>query len=82
MIGLLAFQMISPLVIMVPLYRYMDPGSAHRQPGRAVLVYIAISGALFTWMLKGFLDGYSAEPRGCRDDRRLHALGPHFSASS
>ena len=32
MIGLLAFQMISPLVIMVPLYRYMDRVGIDRQP--------------------------------------------------
>jgi multiple sugar transport system permease protein len=57
MIGLLAFQMISPLVIMVPLYRYMDQvGMTDSQLG-AALVYIAISAPLFTWMLKGFLDG-------------------------
>jgi multiple sugar transport system permease protein len=57
MIGLLAFQMISPLVIMVPLYRYMDEiGLTDSQLG-AALVYVAISAPLFTWMLKGFLDG-------------------------
>jgi multiple sugar transport system permease protein len=57
MIGLLAFQMISPLVIMVPLYRYMDEiGLTDSQFG-AALVYVAISAPLFTWMLKGFLDG-------------------------
>ena len=57
MIGLLAFQMISPLVIMVPLYRYMDDiGLTNSQVG-AALVYIAIAAPLFTWMLKGFLDG-------------------------
>jgi multiple sugar transport system permease protein len=57
MIGLLAFQMISPLVIMVPLYRYMDRiGLTDSQLG-AAFVYVAISAPLFTWMLKGFLDG-------------------------
>ena len=56
MIGLLAFQMISPLVIMVPLYRYMDSiGLTDSQFG-AGLVYIAIAAPLFTWMLKGFLE--------------------------
>jgi multiple sugar transport system permease protein len=57
MIGLLAFQMISPLVIMVPLYRYMDRVSLTDSQFGAALVYIAISAPLFTWMLKGFLDG-------------------------
>ena len=57
MIGLLAFQMISPLVIMVPLYRYMDRVGLTDSQFGAALVYIAISAPLFTWMLKGFLDG-------------------------
>jgi multiple sugar transport system permease protein len=57
MIGLLAFQMISPLVIMVPLYRYMDRIGLTDSLFGAALIYIAISAPLFTWMLKGFLDG-------------------------
>ena len=57
MIGLLAFQMISPLVIMVPLYRYMDAIGLTDSLLGAAMVYIAISAPLFTWMLKGFLDG-------------------------
>ena len=57
MIGLLAFQMISPLVIMVPLYRYMDQLGLLESHFGASIVYIAISAPLFTWMLKGFLDG-------------------------
>jgi multiple sugar transport system permease protein len=57
MIGLLAFQMISPLVIMVPLYRYMDRVGLTDSHFGAALIYIAIAAPLFTWMLKGFLDG-------------------------
>ena len=57
MIGLLAFQMISPLVIMVPLYRYMDQLGLLESHFGASIIYIAISAPLFTWMLKGFLDG-------------------------
>jgi multiple sugar transport system permease protein len=57
MIGLLAFQMISPLVIMVPLYRYMDDIGLTDSQFVAALVYIAIASPLFTWMLKAFLDG-------------------------
>jgi multiple sugar transport system permease protein len=57
MIGLLAFQMISPLVIMVPLYRYMDSLGLTNSHFGAILIYIAISAPLFTWMLKGFIDG-------------------------
>ena len=57
MIGLLAFQMISPLVIMVPLYRYMDSIGLTDSHFGAIMLYIAIAAPLFTWMLKGFLDG-------------------------
>ena len=57
MIGLLAFQMISPLVIMVPLYRYMDRVGLTDSHFGAIMIYIAIAAPLFTWMLKGFLDG-------------------------
>jgi multiple sugar transport system permease protein len=57
MIGLLAFQMISPLVIMVPLYRYMDRLRLTDSHFGAAVIYIAIAAPLFTWMLKGFLDG-------------------------
>ncbi len=57
MIGLLAFQMISPLVIMVPLYRYMDRVELTDSHVGAGIIYIAIAAPLFTWMLKGFLDG-------------------------
>jgi multiple sugar transport system permease protein len=56
MIGLLGFQMISPLVIMVPLYRYMDRIGLTESHFGASLIYIAIAAPLFTWMLKGFLD--------------------------
>jgi len=57
MIGLLAFQMISPLVIMVPLYCYMDRLGMTDSLLAAGFIYIAVAAPLFTWMLKGFLDG-------------------------
>jgi multiple sugar transport system permease protein len=57
MIGVLAFQMISPLVIMVPLYRYMDGIGLTDSHLGATMLYIAVAAPLFTWMLKGFIDG-------------------------
>jgi multiple sugar transport system permease protein len=57
MVGLLAFQMISPLVIMVPLYRYLDRVAMTDSLLAAGFIYVAIAAPLFTWMLKGFLDG-------------------------
>lgn len=57
MISILAFQMISPLVIMVPLYRYMDRIGLTDSHFGAIMLYIAVAAPLFTWMLKGFIDG-------------------------
>lgn len=59
--ALLAFQMLSPLVIMVPLYRYMQAlGLAETHLG-AAFVYIAASAPIATWMLKGFFDAIPKE---------------------
>jgi multiple sugar transport system permease protein len=49
--------MISPLVIMVPLYRYMDGIGLTDSHLGATMLYIAVAAPLFTWMLKGFIDG-------------------------
>ncbi|MDZ7802345.1 MAG: carbohydrate ABC transporter permease [Trueperaceae bacterium] len=57
LIGILTLQMISPLVIMVPLYRYMERLNLLDSHLGAGMVYVAIAVPLFTWMLKGFLDG-------------------------
>jgi multiple sugar transport system permease protein len=64
MIGILGFQMISPLVIMVPLYRYMDRIGLTDSHFGAIMLYIAVAAPLFTWMLKGFIDGI---PRSLED---------------
>ena len=59
--ALLGLQMISPLVIMVPLYRYMRAlGLAEIQFG-AGLVYAAISAPVATWILKGSFDAIPRE---------------------
>jgi multiple sugar transport system permease protein len=64
MVSILAFQMISPLVIMVPLYRYMDSIGLTDNHFGAIMLYIAVAAPLFTWMLKGFIDGI---PRSLED---------------
>ena len=56
MLAVLAFQMISPLVIMIPLYRYMSwLGLLDSQFG-VIMVYIALGVPLGTWLLKGTID--------------------------
>ena len=74
MIGLLAFQMISPLVIMVPLYRYMDRLGHDRQPARRRLHLHRGGGAALHLDAQGLPRRHPAEPRGGGDDRRLHPL--------
>jgi multiple sugar transport system permease protein len=57
LVAVLALQMISPLVLAFPLYRYFASiGILDSLPATGV-VYIAILTPLATWMLKGFFDG-------------------------
>ncbi len=61
LVGVLALQMISPLILAFPLYRYFaDLGLLNSLPATG-LVYIAILMPLATWMLKGFFDGIPRE---------------------
>ncbi|NLS00372.1 carbohydrate ABC transporter permease [Rhizobium sp. P38BS-XIX] len=57
MMGLLLFQMISPLVIMVPLYRYMNRLGLLDTHFAVTMVYIALGVPLATWLLKSTIDG-------------------------
>jgi len=57
MMALLAFQMISPLVILVPLYRYMSRLGLVNTDFGAIMVYIAVGTPLASWLLKGTIDG-------------------------
>ena len=61
LLGVLALQMISPLVLAFPLYRYFASlGLLNTLPATG-LVYIAVLMPLATWMLKGFFDGIPKE---------------------
>jgi len=57
MMAMLAFQMVSPLVLLVPLYRYMSALGLVDTHFGVTMVYIAISVPVATWLLKGFIDG-------------------------
>lgn len=57
LIGILGLQMVSPLVIMIPLYRYFARLNMLDSHLSGALVYMAILVPLATWMLKGFFDG-------------------------
>jgi multiple sugar transport system permease protein len=58
--AVLGFQMISPLVIMVPLYRYMQALRLTESHLGAALVYAAVAAPIATWTLKA---GFDAIPR-------------------
>jgi multiple sugar transport system permease protein len=56
LVGVLALQMVSPLVLAFPLYRYFASlGLLDSLPATG-LVYVAILMPLATWMIKGFFD--------------------------
>jgi multiple sugar transport system permease protein len=61
LIAVLALQMISPLVLAFPLYRYFSSLGLLDSIPVTGLVYIAILMPLATWMLKGFFDGIPTE---------------------
>jgi multiple sugar transport system permease protein len=56
LIAVLALQMIAPLVVAVPLYRYFARIDLLDSHFSTTMVYIAILMPLATWMLKGFFD--------------------------
>ncbi len=56
MLGMLAVQLISPLVTALPLYRWFSTLGLINSHTAVVLVYVALSAPFATWMLTGFLD--------------------------
>ncbi|QTQ15914.1 carbohydrate ABC transporter permease [Treponema parvum] len=56
MFGILVFQMISPLVIVIPLYRYFSKLGLLNNYWSMIFVYIAINIPFSAWALKGYLD--------------------------
>jgi multiple sugar transport system permease protein len=56
MLMILAVQLISPLAIALPLYRYFSAVGLIDSQVAVVLVYIALGSPFATWMLAGFLD--------------------------
>lgn len=54
--GLLIVRMVSPLVILIPLYRYYAAINLLDTHAGVIAVYIATQTPVATWVLKGFLD--------------------------
>ncbi|MBC8609981.1 Inner membrane ABC transporter permease protein ycjP [uncultured Ruminococcus sp.] len=57
----LMFQMISPLVVVIPLYRYLSSLGMLNSLIGLTLIYIAISAPFQVWFLKSFLDTIPVE---------------------
>ncbi|MCX5478922.1 carbohydrate ABC transporter permease [Kaistia geumhonensis] len=57
MMSILAFQMVSPLVILVPLYRYMASLGLLDGHFGVTMIYIAVSLPMAVWLLKSSIDG-------------------------
>ncbi len=71
MMTILAFQMVSPLVILVPLYRYMASLGLLDGDFGVIMIYIAVSLPMAVWLLKASIDNIpksleeAAEIDGC-----------------
>jgi multiple sugar transport system permease protein len=61
LIGILAVQMISPLVILVPLYRWMEALGLLNQHAAIVAIYGALGMPLAVWLLKVAFDAIPRE---------------------
>lgn len=53
---ILLFQMVSPIIIIIPLYKYFSKIGLLNSHFGTILVYIAYLLPLITWLLKGFFD--------------------------
>lgn len=58
---ILAFQMLSPMVIAIPLYRYFNQLNLINSHWGVILVYVAWQAPFATWVLKGFIDSIPIE---------------------
>ncbi len=56
MVGILLVQMISPLVVIIPLYRYMDRLGLLESHAAVIGVYMAIGVPLSVWLIKTGFD--------------------------
>lgn len=59
--ALLAFQMISPLVVAIPLYRYFNRLGLLDTHLSVILVFITVQIPFTVWLLKGFFDSIPPE---------------------
>ncbi len=68
LLGILAVQLISPLVTALPLYRYFSRFGLIDSTAAVAVVYIALQAPFATWVLTGFVD---TVPRALDDAARI-----------
>jgi multiple sugar transport system permease protein len=56
LLGILVFQMISPVIVAVPLYRLFVHYGMINQFATLIVVYVAVELPFTTWFLKGYFD--------------------------
>ncbi|MFD1177621.1 carbohydrate ABC transporter permease [Paenibacillus puldeungensis] len=56
MLAVLFFQMISPLIVVIPLYKYLSSLGLLNNYGSLIFVYIAITLPFAVWSIKGYVD--------------------------
>jgi multiple sugar transport system permease protein len=73
LIGILTVQMISPLVLLIPLYRYMERLDLLETHAAAAGVYMALGVPLSVWLLKASFD---AIPRALEEAAAIDGCTP------
>lgn len=73
MLGILTVQMVSPLVLLIPLYRYMERLGLLETHAAAAGVYMALGVPLSVWMLKASFD---AIPRALEEAAAIDGCAP------
>jgi len=72
MVGILAVQMVSPLVIIIPLYRYMDRLGLLEMHGSVIALYMALGVPLSLWLIK---TGFDAIPLALEEAAAIDGCG-------
>jgi multiple sugar transport system permease protein len=61
LLAILIFQMVSPVVVAIPLYRFFSQVDLLNSYGSLIAVYVAIGLPVATWFLRGYFDSIPRE---------------------
>lgn len=61
LLAILIFQMVSPVVVAIPLYRFFAQVDLLNNYGSLIIVYVAIGLPVATWFLRGYFDSIPRE---------------------